>query len=89
MTDADHYTHPERSAELMKARRAVKRYEAFRQKNGNCAVCRFRSLTETAWGRVVCRVGQQRVYPACEADGKGLRFEIDVDCLEQFRDKAA
>lgn len=85
----DDYTRPERAAELMKARRARKRYDAYKEKNGLCSVCKHRSRSETFWGRAVCRVGNQRQGPACINDGKGVQFEVDVDCLEQFRDKAA
>lgn len=85
----DDYTRPERAAEVMKARRAVKRYKAHVERNGLCSVCKHRNRTETFWGRAVCRVGQQRQAPQCQTDGKGVKFEVDVDCLEQFRDKAA
>jgi hypothetical protein len=85
----DGYTRPERSAEIMKARRAMKRYEAHREKHGTCAMCKHRSKVETVFGRSVCVIGQVRTHPDCEKDGKGLRFELDDTVLEQFRDKAA
>ena len=46
----DDYTRPERAAELMKARRARKRYDAYKAKNGLCAVC-------GAVGQVPCDSG--------------------------------
>lgn len=85
----DDYTRPERSAELMKARRARKRYDAYKAKHGLCSVCKHRNRSETFWGRSVCRVGHQRTELVCAKDGKGVTFEVDVECLEQFRDKAA
>jgi len=84
---ADDYTQPERSAEVHKARRALKRYKAHRAKHGPCSVCRHRDRTATFWGRSICRVGDNRQHPTCEQDGKGARFEFDETVLEQFKDQ--
>jgi hypothetical protein len=36
----------------------------------------------------VCRIGQQRMHPQCEKDGKGVRFEFDESVLQEFKDAA-
>jgi hypothetical protein len=80
----DSYTRPERAAEI----RQAKRYRKAIEKQGLCCACKHRDRSETFWGRNVCRVGQQRMHPQCDRDGKGVRFEFDPDCLEQFKDAA-
>lgn len=80
----DALTRPERAAQI----RQAKRYAAAIKKQGVCCGCKHRSRTEQFWGRSVCRIGQQRMHPQCERDGKGVRFEFDPDCLAQFSDAA-
>lgn len=82
--NADDFTRPERAAQI----RQAKRYRKAIEKRGLCTACKHRSLGETFWGRSICRIGQQRMHPQCERDGKGLRFEFDDTTLEQFADAA-
>jgi hypothetical protein len=81
---ADDFTRPERAAQI----RQAKRYKRAIEKCGLCVACIHRDRSQTYWGRNVCRVGQQRMHPQCERDGKGVRFEFDPAVLEQFRSAA-
>lgn len=80
----DGFTRPERAAQI----RQAKRYKRAIETRGLCCACVHRDRTQTYWGRNVCRVGQQRMHPQCERDGKGVRFEFDASVLDQFRDAA-
>jgi hypothetical protein len=77
------FTRPERAAQI----RQAKRYRKAIDKEGLCCACVHRS-SEVFWGRTVCKVGQQRMHPQCERDGKGLRFEFDPGVLKRFADAA-
>lgn len=78
---ADTLTRPERAAQIRQARR----YAAAIARRGTCFACRNRSAVKL-WGQTVCRVGEARVYPACQRDGLGVGFEFDDKVLEEFRD---
>lgn len=82
----DDYTRPERATELRLARRKFeKRYKASVQKLGLCSVCKFGTST---FGIHHCRLWLDRRHPQCERDGKAVRFEVDAEKLEQFKDAA-
>jgi len=81
---ANDLTRPERAAQI----RQAKRYKRAIEKQGICCACVHRDRSGTYWGRTVCKIGQDRQHPACERDGKGLRFEFDPAVLEQFKDAA-
>lgn len=79
---AGKFTGPERSAQV----RQAKRYRAAIEKKGLCSACKHRDKSETFWGRSVCRVGQHRMHPQCDRDGKGVVFVFDETVLDQFKD---
>jgi hypothetical protein len=81
----DDLTRPERAAQI----RQAKRYKSAIDKEGRCCACKHRDMGETFFGRRVCKIGQQRIYPQCNNDGKGLRFEFDDSVLPRFSDRAA
>lgn len=73
MTDADHYSNPERFTE----RRGAKRYRAAINRLGLCCACIHRDRENTAWGKSICQYGQTRIYPQCQTDGRASKFEPD------------
>ncbi len=81
MTDADHYSRPEMACE----RKIAKRYRAAIQKRGLCLVCTHRDREATYWGKNVCSIGQARMHPQCDKDGRGFRFTVDAEAIEQFK----
>ena len=83
----DEHTRPEKAAELAAMRRMRKRYEAAVERRGQCFACKYRSAI-TTWGRYVCRVGDQRQFPACQRDGLGVKFELDGSVMGEFSDAA-
>lgn len=82
----DGYTRPERHAERANARRIRKRMQAVTEREGLCCICMHRDREQKLWGRSVCRIGEQRQHPACDRDGKGLRFAFDAETLPRFQD---
>lgn len=79
---ADEFTRPERAAQI----RQAKRYKRAIEKRGVCCACIHRNREEKFWGRNVCRLGQQRQWPACDRDGREPRFTFDPDVLLEFAD---
>ena len=73
MTDADHYSQPERFAE----RRGAKRYAAAINRLGKCCACIHRDRDATYWGRMICQYGNNRQFPECESDGRPFKFQAD------------
>lgn len=73
MTDADHYSTPERFAE----RRGAKRYAAAINRMGKCCACKHRDRDNTYFGLSMCQYGQNRVFPQCQGDGRPFKFEAD------------
>lgn len=82
MTDADHYSRPERFVE----RKIAKRYRAAIHKHGLCLVCIHRDRDNTYWGKSVCSVGQGRLHPQCDTDGRSFKFTVDPEAIEQFKE---
>lgn len=81
MTEADAYSRPERFTE----RKTAKRYRAAIQKRGLCLVCTHRDRDNTYWGKNVCSIGQARMHPQCDRDGRAFRFTVDAEAIEQFK----
>lgn len=67
----------------------AKRYRAAIKKRGVCSACihRDRDVT-TVFGMNCCQIGQDRIHPQCEEDGKPKKFEFDPSVLEEFKDAA-
>lgn len=85
----DKYTRAERSTEFELARRKwEKRYKAIVDRCGLCHVCIHRDRGQTFWGRNICRVGQQRQYPQCQTDGKGVQFQPDAEVVDKLKEAA-
>jgi len=82
----DDYTRPERATELRLARRKFeKRYKAAWKKNGPCMVCKFGT---SSWGRFHCRLWPDRTYEQCRSDTKQVKFEVDPEKVNKFKDAA-
>lgn len=81
---ADSFTRPERSAQILQA----KRYKAKIRRMGTCCACIHRDQTTTYWGRSICSIGDNRQHPQCEQDGKTKTFEFDATVLEQLKEAA-
>lgn len=80
MTDADHYSNPERFAE----RKGAKRYAAAIRNLGQCCACVHRDRENTAWGRSICQYGNARLYPQCKTDGRATQFEVDGEAVQKL-----
>lgn len=85
MPDADHYTRPERYAELQEARKLRKRVDALRRDKGLCVICAHREQT---CGIYHCKGHEDRQRGACEFDKRTPKFEFDPATIERFRNAA-
>ena len=82
---ADNLTRPERAAQI----RQAKRYRNAIQKRGICCACIHRDRDRTTvFGMSCCEVGQDRIHPQCEKDGKAKKFQFDDTVLKEFADAA-
>lgn len=85
MTDADHYTNPEKATERAQARRVREKVYAHVEQHGRCSICKHRSKVERVFKHSVCVIGDIRTHPTCMKDGKGISYELDESVLEQFK----
>jgi hypothetical protein len=85
VTDADHYTNPERAAEVSGARKVLKRVKAAQRKFGACCICIHREVT---FDRPHCRNNPGRSMGQCNLDNRLPKFALDDQSLEQYRDAA-